>query len=82
MVFQTQREELLKKFRAVINEPDLLLKERERLMACSGLVPPVVYLIYKAERGLELLYIRELVEELLKQDSLLTLCKVGETLTS
>lgn len=79
---QEKREELLKKFRAVINEPDLLLKERERLMACSGLVPPVVYLIYKAERGLELLYIRELVEELLKQDSLLTLCKVGETLTS
>ncbi len=67
-------EEILDRMEEVMRDPSLVLKMKESLVSLAGLSPPLVYLIHALERGVEFLYVVDLVRKLREPSSLVFLC--------
>ncbi len=62
------------KHNSIIKNPSLIVEDLDELRVHAGLLPPMVYLAHKHERGIDLLYIRELVEEFLNLNIMRKIC--------
>ncbi len=69
-------EDLTNAMREVLRDPSRVLRMRERLVSSAGLSPPLVYLIHALERGVEFLYVVDLVRKLKEPSSLVFLCSL------
>ncbi|MDK2372650.1 MAG: hypothetical protein QI197_04660 [Candidatus Korarchaeota archaeon] len=69
-------EDLMDEMREVMRDPSKVMEMREIIVSSAGLSPPLVYLIHALDRGVEFLYVVDLVRKLREPSSLVFLCSL------
>ncbi len=69
-------EDLMDEMREVMRDPSKVMEMREIIVSSAGLSLPLVYLIHALDRGVEFLYVVDLVRKLRGPSSIVFLCSL------